>query len=361
MTITTVGGLALLALFYYPELFVFPMLFRKLAWVDLRQVSGVLVAFSLYQVIYMAVTTKNCFLFAMGRPVLAQAGVFCGWIVSLLLLTRFRGGGSLAGIPLCLVVGNIVALLYPSFRRETFFYRTSLLKLQAASLISRTLPITAGTSVTWLEPAIDGVIASTLRQGSLTVYYFFVKVILYIGTVIASGYIQPVTKHLAELAGRRRWRELHLRTNSVAIKAEILGLGLWVCCLLVFLLLTVPHVSVLRGYLYKFSQNFSVFLLLLGYLFGLLGYTVYSNSLYVARRERFFLFASLVTFPAGIVLKLLGARMLGLRGLAVGTSIYWMGYAIALLLCFAWAVKHREAEFSAEAVAPAFQGSGIES
>jgi hypothetical protein len=38
-----------------------------------------------------------------------------------------------------------------------------------------------------------------------------------------------------------------------------------------------------------------------------------------------------------------------------------MGYAIALLLCFAWAVKHREAEFSAEAVAPAFQGSGIES
>ncbi len=361
MIVTLVGGLALLALFYYPVLFAFPLLFRKLAWLDLGQVSGVLLAYSLYQILYIAVTTKNCFLFARGRPVFAQTGIFCGWVVSLALLSRFHGSENLARIPLCLLAGNAVALLFPNLGAETFFYRPGLLKLQTVSVISRTLPITAGTSVGWLEPAIDGVIASTLKQGSLTIYYFFGRVMFYIATAIFSGYVQPVTKHLSELAGEGRWRDLRHRTNSVALHAALLGLGLWACSLVVFLLLGIAKISFLRTYVSTFSQNFPVFLLLLGYLFGALGYVVYSNSLYVLRLERLFLIASLTTFSVGILLKLAGARMFGLRGLAAGTSVYWVTYAMVLLFCFLWAARQRQADSALAPYLPAFPETGIES
>lgn len=361
MIFTITGGLSLLALFYYPALFAFPLLFRKLAWLDLREVSSIFLAFSLYQILFIAVATKNCFLFARGRPVFAQTGILCGWVVSLALLSRFHGSENLARIPLCLLAGNAVALLFPNLGAETFFYRPGLLRLQTASLISRTLPVTAGTSVNWLEPAIDGVIASTFKQGSLTIYYFFGRVMFYIATAIFSGYIQPVTKHLSELAGEGRWRNLRDRTNSVARHAMLLGFGLWACSLVVFFLLGIANISFLRAYVSAFSQNFPVFLLLLGYLFGALGYVVYSNSLYILGRERLFLIASLTTFSVGVLLKLAGARMLGLRGLAAGTSVYWLSYAMVLLLCFLWAARQRQSDSVPAAYLSAFQETGIES
>jgi peptidoglycan biosynthesis protein MviN/MurJ (putative lipid II flippase) len=360
MIITFAGGSALLAIFYYPVLLIFPFLFRKLIWVDLRQVRGVLLAFSLYNIVYMALTTKNCFLFAVGRPVSAQAGVFCGWVASLCLLARLGVRENLALIPLCLVVGNAIALVFPNLEAEAFSYRAGLLKPQTLSVISRTLPIAGGTSVAWLEPAIDGVIASTLKQGSLTVYYFFGKVMFYIATVIASGYVQPVTKHLAELAGSRQWRELRRRTNSVAFRAAVVGLALWVCSLLVFLFIGVVDTPFLRAYVSKFSQNFSVFLLLLGYLFGTLGYVVFSNGLYIMSRQRLFLLASVVTFPAGIILKLLGTRILGLQGLALGTSVYWIGWASLLTGCFYWAVGQNQSNARSLSSIPSYEDPVIE-
>ena len=201
MIVTAVGGLALLVMFYYPVLLAFPLLFRRLAWLDSHQVASIFLAFSLYQIVFIAVATKNCFLFAWGPAVLAQTGVLCGWMVSLALLSRFHGSENLARIPLCLLAGNVIALFFPNLGPETFFYRPGLLKLHTVSVVSRTVPITAGTSVGWLEPAIDGVIASTMKQGSLTIYYFFGRVMFYIATAIFSGYIQPVSKYLSELAG----------------------------------------------------------------------------------------------------------------------------------------------------------------
>jgi peptidoglycan biosynthesis protein MviN/MurJ (putative lipid II flippase) len=358
--LTLGGGLVLLGVLYYPVLFAFPLMFRKLAWVDMRQVSKILLAYSLYQLLNIAVLTKNCFLFARGRPVFAQTGVFCGWVVSLFLLSRFHAGENLARIPLCLVTGNAVALLFPNLGTEAFSYRRGLLRHQTVSLVSRTLPITAGTSVGWLEPAIDGVIASTLKQGSLTIYYFFGRVMFYIATAIFSGYIQPVTKQLSELAGSGHWGKLRRRTNSVALRAVVVGLGISICSLIVFLVIGSLKISLLRPYVLTFRQNLPVFFLLFGYLFGALGYTVYSNSLYILRRERLFLFASLTTFSVGIILKLSGAWIFGLRGLAAGTSVYWMTYAIVLLLCFSWAAKQRQADAAPAVYSPAFHQPGIE-
>jgi peptidoglycan biosynthesis protein MviN/MurJ (putative lipid II flippase) len=342
LLLTLGGGLVLLAALYYPVLFAFPVMFRKLAWVDMTQVSKMMVTYSLYQLFNIAVLTKNCFLFARGRPVFAQTGVFFGWLVSLFLLSRFHSGDNLARIPLYLVAGNAVALLFPNLGTEAFFYRRGLLREQTVSIVSRTLPITAGTSVGWLEPAIDGVIASTLKQGSLTIYYLFGRVMLYIATAILSGYIQPVTKQLSQLAGSSRWEELRRRTNSVALRAVLVSLGISICSLMVFNFVGSLKVSLLRPYILAFRQNLPVFFLLFGYLFGVLGYAVYSNGLYILRRERIFLFASLATLSVGIILKLLGTWMFGLKGLAGGTSVYWVTWMSVLAACFSWAIRQSE-------------------
>jgi peptidoglycan biosynthesis protein MviN/MurJ (putative lipid II flippase) len=358
--LTLGGGLILLAVLYYPVVFAFPLMFRKLAWVDMGQVRDAVAAYSLYQILNIAVLTKNCFLFARGRPVSAQSGVFCGWLVSLFLLSRFHGSESLARLPFCLVAGNAVALLFPNLGTETLFYRRGLLRRQTVSIASRTLPITAGTSVGWLEPAIDGMIASTLKQGSLTIYYFFGRVMFYIATAILSGYIQPVTKHLSELASSGRWRELRHRTNSVALHAAAVGLGISICSLIVFLFIGSLKLFLLRPYVLTFRQNLPIFFLLFGYLFGVLGYAVYSNGLYILRRERLFLFGSLITFLTGVILKLLGAWTFGLRGLAGGTSVYWLTWTAVLAACFLWAVKQSEKNAPPLSSSPSYQAHAVE-
>jgi len=73
---------------------------------------------------------------------------------------------------------------------------------------------------------------------------------------------------------------------------------------------------------------------MLGYLVGMLVAITYSNSLFILRKERLFLWASLAVFPAGILLKFVGAYKYGLGGLALGTSVYWVLNAVALVFVF---------------------------
>jgi peptidoglycan biosynthesis protein MviN/MurJ (putative lipid II flippase) len=356
--VTSVGVSLLSILLYYPLRLAFPSMFRKLAWIDLRQVGYIFLAYSLYQLLFLAVMAKNCFLFAKGRPLFAQMSVFCGWVVSLALLWRIHPTQSLWRIPFCLVAGNTVALLFPGLGREAFFYRGGLLKGHATLLFRRTLPVAAGCSVSWVEPAVDGIIASALKEGSLTIYYVFSRMMLYTVSSIFSGYVQPVTKHLAELAATDSLWELRRQTTKVVVNGALLGLGVLGLGLVALLVLSSASIAVLHPYLLMFSQNLTAFLLLLGFLIGALGYVGYSNSLYVLRRERMFMIASLIVFPVGIISKFLGARIFGLAGLAAGTSVYWTIYAAALLVCFRWASQIADMPASHS---PTLQGHRVQS
>ncbi len=358
---TFVGASLLLILLYYPVRFAFPLMFHKLAWIDLRQVSSVQRMYSFYQLLYLAVLAKNCFLFARGRPVSAQIGVFCGWMVSLVFLWQVHAVQNLGRIPFCLVAGNAAALLFPTLGQEVFFYRRGLLKQHTIWLFRRTWPVTAGCSVAWVEPAIDGVIASTLRAGSLTIYYFFSRIMLYAIMSILSGYVQPVTKHLAELAGTDSLEELQRQTRRVVAVGGLLGLGVLGLGLFALLVMDTARIPILQPYVSMFSQKLPVFFLLLGYLFGALGYAGYSNSLYVLGRERLFMVASFIIFPAGMIAKFLGARMFGLEGLAAGTSLYWLAYAVFLFFCFSLAVKQRRVTAVSASHLAAFQEEGVQS
>jgi peptidoglycan biosynthesis protein MviN/MurJ (putative lipid II flippase) len=361
LLVILVGVSASLILLYYPVRVAFPLLFRKLERIDLRQVTSVLIVYSLYQLFYVAVLAKNCFLFARGRPVFAQMGVFSGWVVSLCLLWRLHLAQNIAQIPLCLVAGNVVALLFPALGTNVFFYRRGSLKQHTILLFRRTWPVTAGCSVSWIEPVIDGVIASALKTGSLTIYYFFSRMMLYTVMSILSGYVQPVTKHLAELAVMESLGDLRRQTAKVVTNALLLGISIVSLGILGLLFLRSVGIPFLHPYVLMFSQNLPIFLLLLGYLFGALGYAGYSNSLYVLGRERIFMAVSFIMFPAGLIMKIAGAQMFGLNGLAAGTSAYWLGYSGILVFCFSLALKQRHAQTLSSDYSPAFQGQVIKS
>ncbi|MFI5094779.1 MAG: lipid II flippase MurJ [Candidatus Acidiferrales bacterium] len=341
--VTFLGGLLLLAALYYPMLYAFPLMFRKLAWIDSHQVGRAVLIYSAYQVLFCVLAVKNCYLFAQKRATSAQISVFCGWLLSLFLLWRIHPIQNLGQIPLCLVAGNALALVFPNLARTTFTYRRGFFRAHLASLVSRNLPLILGGSVSRVEPLFDGVLASFCREGSLTIYYFFGRIMLYMSTITFSGYMQPEQTRLAEIGRNEQWDALRLRTRSVAIRSVIISFVLLAGGILFLGALYLLRFGPAMPYFRYFSNDLPVFFLMLGYLVGVLASIAYSNSLYVLREERLFLIASVGVLPLGVLLKFCGAYAYGLRGLGLSTSLYWILNAAALAYAFSWSLGRRKA------------------
>lgn len=339
--VTFLGGLLLLAALYYPMLYAFPRMFRKLAWIDSQQVGRAVLIYSIYQVLFCVLAVKNCYLFAQRRATSAQISVFCGWLLSLFLLWRIHPIRNLGQIPLCLVAGNALALVFPNLGRATFTYKRGFFRAHLASLVSRNLPLIFGGSVSRVEPLFDGVLASFCREGSLTIYYFFGRIMLYMGTITFSGYMQPEQTRMAELARDEQWDALRLRTRRVALRSVIISLVLLAGGILFLAALYFLRFRPAMPYFRYFSDDLPVFFLMLGYLVGMLASIAYSNSLYVLREERLFLVASVGVLPLGVLLKFCGAYVYRLRGLGLGTSLYWILNAAALAYAFSWSLGKR--------------------
>jgi O-antigen/teichoic acid export membrane protein len=188
------------------------------------------------------------------------------------------------------------------------------------------------------------VLASFCKEGSLTIFYFFGRIMLCMTAVTSSGYMQPVQKVLAEIAGEGRWVALRHRTKRLALRATLITVGLLSAGILFLAVLYFWGFGPVKPYFQYFAEDLAVFFLLLGYLIGLLVSMTYSNTLFALRKERLFLWASLAVFPAGLLLKLVGAYMYGLGGLALGTSLYWMLNAAALIFVFSKHLGRLEAD-----------------
>lgn len=349
------AGVLLLLLMYYPVLYLLPVMFRKLAWIDLGQVGKVLLVYSAYQTLFSLLAVKNCFLLARERHVVMQMGVFCGWFVSLFLVVFVNPVHALWRIPLCLVVGNAVALAFPNLRRESFGYHREFFRSQSVSLASRVLPVAFGGSVTKIEPIVDGVIASFFKEGSLTIFYFFCRVMFYVSSVTFSGYVQPEQKQLADAARGGRWKTLSHGTSVLTLRAVLISTGLLSAIICACAVLFICGFASVKTYVAYFTGEFLVFFLLLGYLYGLVAGVAYANSLYVVRREKLFLFVSVVLFPLGVLLKIMGAYLMNLPGLAAGTSLYWLIYAGSLALVCSRSLKQGELAYYGRMESVAFE------
>lgn len=336
------GGVLLLLASYAPVILLCPAMFHKLAWIDMHQVARVTLAYSAYQTFFCVLTVKNCFLFARGRPVLAQTGVLCGWVVSLLLFACVHPIERLWEIPLCLAFGNAVALLFPNLRPASLPYERGFSQSHLLSVFRRAAPVAAGGLIVRLEPLVDGVITSFFTAGSLTIFYFFVRVMLYVGGITFSGYMQPEQKGLADAVNEKLWGVLRQRTRRVCLRAVLITLMLLASLMLAVALLFFSGFTPARNYFAYFRSDILVFFLLLGYLVGMLCCITYSNSLYALRSEKIFLAVSAVILPVSLAFKVGGAKLFGLLGLAGGTSLFWLLYGAALIRAFLWDLDKRK-------------------
>jgi peptidoglycan biosynthesis protein MviN/MurJ (putative lipid II flippase) len=324
MLVVFAGGLAIVLVIYFPIRLIFPLIFKSLRWASPGEVGKIVISYSLYQMLFGAITVKNCYLFASGKPAAAQLNLLVSWIISLILLSQVNIAGDVSRIAYCLVVGNAVGLILPNLDRWTLNYREGHFRSHVSALIQRAGPLTSGSAVFRAESLLDGAISSFFGAGSLTVYQLFSRMLLSISTIINSGYIQPVTKHLAEAAGQERWDALRRQARSSAFWSSAASLACLVPLVPIFLFLHARPIRVLDIYVRLFERYYAVFLLMLGYLVGSLIWKVYATGLIVLRRERLFAFLCVATFLAGVIFKIFGAYSAGLAGLALGTSIYWI-------------------------------------
>jgi peptidoglycan biosynthesis protein MviN/MurJ (putative lipid II flippase) len=341
LIVIVVGGALILSISYLPTVWLFRILFKKLIWIDMRQVADIVLIYSAYQVVFAALSAKNCYLFARGRALSAQLGIFAGWVVSGLLLWRAGPIGNLSQIPSYLLIGTAFALAIPNLGKDILQWHRRYLNPHVSSLLSRSLLLTVGSSISKVEPLFDGIVASFCSQGDVTIYFFFSRVLLYLTTVVYSGYVQPATKQLAESATERQWDAL--RRGTHAVTAYSIALSLLMLALCGFALFGISRLAPLslRGYAKMFHAT-AVLYLMTGYLVGLLACATYANSLIILRSEKVYVLASsLIIFP-GIAFKIAGAHWFGLRGLALGSSLYWIAYAGIVAHLFLRELAHRQ-------------------
>jgi hypothetical protein len=341
MLVVFFGGLATVLMIYFPIRLIFPLIFKSLRWVTPAEIGKIVISYSIYQTLFGAITVKNCYLFASGKPVSAQLNMLVSWILSLALLAATNIANDVSRIAYCLVVGHLVGLIIPNLDRMALSYRKKHFRAHVGTLLRRGGPLASGSAIFKAESLLDGALASLFGAGSLTVYQLFSRMLLSISTVINSGYIQPATKHLAESAEHGSWKILRRQTARAATWSSAAGLVCLVPLVPVLFLLHARPVRALEVYVGLFEKNYSILLLMLGFLIGALVWKVYATGLFVLRKERLFAFICVTTFLAGAVFKILGAYGAGLPGLAFGTSLYWLLGAGCMATGFLKSVKAR--------------------
>jgi peptidoglycan biosynthesis protein MviN/MurJ (putative lipid II flippase) len=341
MIVVFFGGLAMLLAIYFPIRLIFPLIFKSLRWATPAEVGKVVIFYSIYQTLFGAITVKNCYLFAFGRPVSAQLNMLVSWILSLSLLAGTNIASDVSRIAYCLVAGHLAGLLIPNLDRKALTYRNTHFRDHVGTLIRRGGPLASGSAIFKAEALLDGALASLFGAGSLTVYQLFSRMLLSISTVINSGYIQPVTKHLAESAEHGNWNILRRQTARAATRSSAAGLVCLIPLVPVLFLLHARPIRALEVYVRLFERNYSILLLMLGFLIGAVVWKVYATGLFVLRKERLFAFICIATFLVGAVFKIVGAYGAGLPGLAFGTSLYWLLGAACMTTAFLRSLKAR--------------------
>jgi len=341
MLVVFLGGLATLLVIYFPIRLIFPLIFKSLRWATPAEVGKIVIFYSIYQTLFGAITVKNCYLFAFGKPVSAQLNMLVSWIFSLALLIGTNIAGDVSRIAYCLVAGHLAGLLIPNLDRMALTYRKGCFRAHVGTLLRRGGPLASGSAIFKAEALLDGALASLFGAGSLTVYQLFSRMLLSISTVINSGYIQPVTKHLAESAEQGNWNILRRQTAKAATWSSAAGLVCLIPLVPVLFLLHARPIRALEVYVRLFERNYSILLLMLGFLIGAVVWKVYATGLFVLRKERLFAFICVATFLVGAAFKIAGAYGAGLPGLAFGTSLYWLLGAGCMATGFLRSLKAR--------------------
>jgi putative peptidoglycan lipid II flippase len=271
-------------------------------------------------------------------PALSPAMFNVATIVCAYALVPFMPGVGLspiAGIAIAAVLGGIgqVAVQWPSLRREGFRYRPALDFADPGlrEILRLMGPGTLGLAAVQINVVVNTSLAATQEQGAVSwLQYAFRLMYLPIGLFgvsIATAALPDISKQAGESdkSAMRSTISAGLRMMLMLNVPATVGL----------MVLAHPIVELLLEHgRFTSHDTAATAAALMFYAPGLLGYSavkIASPSFYALRDSRTPVIISMASVGLNLVLNLALVRIMGYRGLALGTAIAAMFNALALL------------------------------
>lgn len=295
----------------------------------------------IYYVIFCILSVKNSYLISVGKTSQMQFWMAIGNGVSAAWL--FWKGNAQAPVQVlwAQTAGAVFSLFAPAIRVRIFGYVPGRLWVDIRDVVLRVRWLVVNASIAKTEPLVDSIIAGFLGSGAVTIYYFLQRIIAFTQTVVQNGYVLPFTGRVAELMGSRRESVPHVLRLAV-LETSAVTLGLLASTVVGLVVMHFIPIHALQAYVLVFQNNAMVFVCLLGFAVFTMSAKPYIAILYVSHRERLYATASITMFVLGSLLKVAGARLFGLSGLALGSSIYCL-LTVLVLARLAYSVLHRAA------------------
>jgi putative peptidoglycan lipid II flippase len=279
------------------------------------------------------------FIPALSPAMFNVATIFCA--VALVPLMPYVGLQPIVAIAIGTLLGGVgqIALQWPTLRREGFRYQ-AVLNFRDADLreVLRLMgPGTLGLAAVQINVFVNTYLATTQEQGAVSwLNYAFRLMYLPIGLFgvsIATAALPEISRHAAKQdeASMRRTISGALRLMLMLNVPATIGL----------IVLADPIISVLleRGHFRPYDTAATAAALMF-YAPGLVGYSavkIASPSFYSLRDSRTPVTVSVISVLVNLGLNLALIRVIGYRGLALGTALAAMFNATALL----WLLRRR--------------------
>lgn len=270
-------------------------------------------------------------------PAMFNVATIASAFVVVPLMPRF-GLPSIAGIAIGTVLGGLgqILLQWPSLRREGFRYRPVLdfTDPDVRAILRLMGPATIGLAAVQINLLVNTYLASTQEQGAISWLTFAFR-LMYLpiglfGVSIATASLPDIARqaHAGDFSAMRDTISRALRMMLVLNVPATVGL----------IVLATPIISlVLERGAFGAADTSATAAALMFYAPGLLGYSavkIASPSFYSLGDSRTPVVVSVISVAANLGMNLALVRVLGFRGLALGTAIAAMlnaGLLLALL------------------------------
>jgi len=210
------------------------------------------------------------------------------------------------------------------------FRSPSLSRPAFRSLVTSLMPLTVGSAYYKTEHLVDRVISSFAPAGALSLLHLGQQIYGAGNQLLAAGVAMPAVPRLASVATRNPAEFL----GEVSVVTRWL-LFLGACGYVAIAIVGRPVLEIFLGHgkvspadLHKL---WLIMMALAGVWFGGLAGLVFSNAFYALGDTRTPTRIGIIGYTIGIFLKITGFLAFGVIGLALGTGIYYVGNAVALL------------------------------
>jgi putative peptidoglycan lipid II flippase len=247
-------------------------------------------------------------------------GAVLGLGVLLVTLPRF-GVQAAVWVNLARYVATFVALAALEWPRAV----TSVVSEFTGRLWQRARPLVLGSLVYKTEPIIDLFLSSLARPGDLALFAFC-RTLLGSGLLVLNqALIAPIIPGLAVQAEQRAYGDLRRKIHQrMALMGAVAALGVLLFAVVGHALLAVLVGMMTGPSTFKVADLYLILLCLAGMPIGSGVGQIVTSAYYAMGETRLLTQLGLAAFALGVVLKIAGFWLDGLRGLALATSLYYM-------------------------------------